>query len=121
MDALEFHGFEVDGAERQLEPHDQVTASYLVTNRSAAVVLKNIEITHEDRRNLAGDVVVSFEPSRVTIEGPLGPNDERQVTVELSTAGELPGTHVLRAEATYECHPVRQPVEGLLEFTVAPD
>lgn len=120
-EALHFHDFEIDRNERQLEPEDRVTATYLVTNRCDCVVVTSIEITHLDRTDVDGHVTLRCVPSVVKVPGPLGPNEARQVTIELMTQGELPGRHALQVRATYACAPVVPEVDGLLEFTVTAD
>lgn len=120
-EALEFHDFEVDPNEHQLEPHDRTTATYLVTNRCTCAVVTSIEITHVARTDVQGNVTLRCIPSVVTVAGPLGPNESRQISLEMVTDGELPGRHALRVKAVYECRPVTPEVDGLLEFTVSGD
>ncbi len=118
---LSFHDFSFDRREHQLEPDDRVVATYLVTNRCDCVDLTDVEITHVDRVANDGTVMLRCEPSVVALEGPLGPNEERQVTVELFTTGHLPGRHPLRVQARFNCRPVTPTAEGLFEFAVAAD
>lgn len=120
-EALRFHQFAMHRDEHQLEPDDRAMASYLIMNCSEWAVLTNIVITHPERTNVDGEVVLSCEPSTVVIPGSLAPNEERRVSLELITRGELPGRHALKATATFDCHPVSPVAEGLLEITVVAD
>ena len=119
--ALEFHDFQVDPHEHQLEPHDSAAATYRVSNRCECTVITSIEITHVERTDVEGNVTLRCVPQAVTLPGPLGPNESRQISVELITNGELPGRHALRVRASYDCRPVDPQVDGLLEFTVSAD
>lgn len=120
-DALHFHDFEIDRNEHQLEPEDRATATYLVTNRCDCVVVNSIRITHLERTDIHGQPTLKCVPSVVELSGPLGPNEGRQVSLELITQGELPGRHALRLQASYECSPVKPTVDAHMEFRVAAD
>jgi hypothetical protein len=119
--ALQFHHLDVDRAEHQVESEDRVAAAYVIVNRCDCAVLTDIVITHPVRTDVDGEVVLSCEPSTVVIPGELAPHEERQVTLEIVTQGELPGRHALRFEATYRCRPVVPTAQGLLELLVVAD
>jgi hypothetical protein len=120
-EALRFHGFSMDRTEHQLEPEDNATATYLVSNQCDCVELTDVEITHADRTDNDGAVVLRCEPAIVRLPGRLAPNEERQVTIKMTTQGHLPGRHALRVHASYRCQPVAPTVDGLFEFDIAPD
>ncbi len=119
--ALRFGGWRIDPGEHQLEPFDRVRATYLVGNPSDWVEIIDVRLTHVDRLDNAGKVVLRCEPAVVTLDGPLKPHEERQVTVELITDGHLPGRHPLRVQAAFDCRPVSPTAEAVFEFTVTPD
>ncbi len=118
---LSFHDFGFDSKEHQLEPNDRVVATYLVTNRCDCVDLTDVEITHIDRVANDGTVVMRCEPPVVALDGPLAPNEERRITVELITTGHLPGRHPLRVQARFHCRPTTPSAEAVFEFAVAAD
>ena len=118
---LEIDRFQIDRDEHQIEPEDRADATYWIRNTSAFFELSEIELVHFERTNTDGAVVLSWEPSSVLVPGVLGPQQERQISVELVTRGELPGRHAVRVQATFESRPVSLPVDGLLEVTVTAD
>ncbi len=73
------------------------------------------------RIKMAGEVVLSCEPSTSLVPGQLAPHEERSISVEIVTRGELPGRHVLRVKATYASKPINPTTEGLFELTVTAD
>lgn len=120
-ESLAFRGFEVSRAEHQLEPEDRAIATYLITNRCDCSILTDIVITHPERTNTSGEVVLSCEPSMVLVPGQLAPHEERRISLEIVTHGELPGRHALRVKATYASKPVNSTADGLFELTVTAD
>ncbi len=120
-ESLVFREFQVSRAEHQLEPDDRAMATYLITNSCDCLILTDIVITHPERTNVAGEVVLSCEPSMILIPGQLAPHEERRISLEIVTQGELPGRHALRVKATFASKPVRPTTEGLFELTVTAD
>ncbi len=120
-EALHFHDFQIDRNEHQLEPEDRATATYMVTNRCDCVVVTSINISHLERTDVSGRTTLECVPAVVEVAGPLGPNETRQVSVELVTRGELPGRHPLRLQATYSCRPFQPTVDAVMEVSVAAD
>ncbi|MEZ5226280.1 MAG: hypothetical protein R2710_06290 [Acidimicrobiales bacterium] len=119
--ALSFHSFELDPNEHRLDPNDRVRATYLVANRDDSVVLGDIVLTHHDRVDNGGAVILRCEPGQLRIEGELTPHEERQVSLELFTNEHLPGRHTLQVTATFSCRPVSPEADARFEYTVAAD
>ena len=120
-ESLVFREFQLSRAEHQLEPDDRAIATYLIGNQCDCSILTDIVITHPERTNTAGEVVLSCEPSTFPVPGQLAPHEERSISVEIVTHGELPGRHALRVKATYASKPFNPTAEGLFELTVAAD
>ncbi len=120
-ESLVFREFQVSRAEHQLEPEDRAIATYLIANHCDCSILTDIVVTHPERTNVAGEVVLMCEPSTILVPGQLAPHEERRISLEIVTRGELPGRHALRVTATFMSKPANPAVDGLFELTVAAD